>query len=245
MVMPPRFLPPRSSTSARLRSGKPKNTWRRRASPSASTGSTDEHLHPGRSRRHHRQAGGKCRSGRLLHGETARRWRRALRPKIRRGGGGSHDSRHFAERRGADRGSRRRALPPACLAEGARYFPRRRDERTGKTHAPERLCRKSGAREVLMDQAVPPTVILPHQVFTRAEWAHLRADTPLTLTNDDLSRLKSLNDPISLDEVSEIYLPLSRLLSLHVAATQGLHDATRKFLGIEDGVTPFIIGIAG
>jgi type I pantothenate kinase len=96
-----------------------------------------------------------------------------------------------------------------------------------------------------MDQAVPPTVILPHQVFTRAEWARLRADTPLTLTNDDLSRLKSLNDPISLDEVSEIYLPLSRLLSLHVAATQGLHDATRTFLGIEDGVTPFIIGIAG
>lgn len=96
-----------------------------------------------------------------------------------------------------------------------------------------------------MDQAVPPTVILPHQVFSRAEWARLRADTALTLTNDDLGRLKSLNDPISLDEVSEIYLPLSRLLSLHVAATQGLHDATRAFLGIEDGVTPFIIGIAG
>ena len=96
-----------------------------------------------------------------------------------------------------------------------------------------------------MEQVAPPTVILPHQVFTREEWARLRADTPLTLTNDDLSRLKSLNDPISLDEVSEIYLPLSRLLSLHVAATQGLHDATRTFLGIEDGVTPFIIGIAG
>jgi type I pantothenate kinase len=96
-----------------------------------------------------------------------------------------------------------------------------------------------------MEQAAPPTVILPHQVFTREEWARLRADTPLTLTNDDLSRLKSLNDPISLDEVSEIYLPLSRLLSLHVAAMQGLHDATRTFLGIEDGVTPFIIGIAG
>jgi type I pantothenate kinase len=96
-----------------------------------------------------------------------------------------------------------------------------------------------------MEQVAPPTVILPHQVFTREEWARLRADTPLTLTNDDLSRLKSLNDPISLDEVSEIYLPLSRLLSLHVAAMQGLHDATRTFLGIEDGVTPFIIGIAG
>ena len=95
-----------------------------------------------------------------------------------------------------------------------------------------------------MDQAAPQ-VIAPHMVFTRGEWAKLRADTPLTLTDDDLTRLKSLNDPISLDEVAEIYLPLSRLLSLYVAATQGLHDATRTFLGIEDGVTPFIIGIAG
>lgn len=97
----------------------------------------------------------------------------------------------------------------------------------------------------MMEQTASPTVILPHQVFTRAEWARLRADTPLTLTNEDLKRLKSLNDPISLEEVAEIYLPLSRLLSLHVAATQSLHDATRAFLGIEDGVTPFIIGIAG
>lgn len=90
-----------------------------------------------------------------------------------------------------------------------------------------------------------PEVIAPHRVFTREEWANLRADTPMTLTQDDLVRLQSLNDPISLDEVTQIYLPLSRLLSLYVAATQGLHDATRTFLGVQDGVTPFIIGLAG
>jgi type I pantothenate kinase len=95
-----------------------------------------------------------------------------------------------------------------------------------------------------MDQATP-TIIAPHRIFTRGEWAKLRADTPLTLNHDDLTRLKSLNDPIDLEEVVEIYLPISRLLSLHVAATQQLHDATRRFLGIDDGVTPFIIGIAG
>ena len=95
-----------------------------------------------------------------------------------------------------------------------------------------------------MDQPAP-TIIAPHRVFTRAEWAKLRADTPLTLNFDDLSRLKSLNDPISLDDVVEIYLPLSRLLSLYVAATQGLHAVTRTFLGTQDSVTPFIIGIAG
>ncbi len=95
-----------------------------------------------------------------------------------------------------------------------------------------------------MDQPAP-TIIAPHRVFTRAEWAKLRADTPLTLTLDDLTRLKSLNDPISLEEVAEIYLPITRLLSLYVAATQGLHAATRTFLGADDAVTPYIIGVAG
>jgi type I pantothenate kinase len=96
----------------------------------------------------------------------------------------------------------------------------------------------------MMDQAAPP-ILSPHRVFTRAEWAALRADTPLTLTEADLDRLKSLNDPISLEEVVHIYLPLTRLLSLYVAATQGLYAATHTFLGTRDGATPFIIGLAG
>lgn len=57
----------------------------------------------------------------------------------------------------------------------------------------------------------------PYLSFSRQEWAELRADTPLTLGAEDLSRLKSLNEPLSLDEVVEIYLPLSRLLALYVA----------------------------
>lgn len=85
----------------------------------------------------------------------------------------------------------------------------------------------------------------PFRVFSRNEWAHLRADTPLTLTIDDLQRLQSVNDPISLEEVVAIYLPLSRLLSLYVAATQGLFKATQRFLGAEDGKMPYVIGIAG
>ena len=85
----------------------------------------------------------------------------------------------------------------------------------------------------------------PYLRFTREEWAHLRADTPLTPTLEDLSRLKSLHDPISLEEVIEIYLPLSRLLALYVAATQGLFKATQRFLGAADGKVPYIIGVAG
>ena len=70
-----------------------------------------------------------------------------------------------------------------------------------------------------MDQQ-SPSAVSPHRVFAREDWARLRADTPLTLDEADVERLKSLNDPIVLDEVVQIYLPISRLLSLYVAAIQ-------------------------
>ena len=92
---------------------------------------------------------------------------------------------------------------------------------------------------------IPEAVASPFRRFTRDEWAKLRADTQLTLTIDDLHKLQSLHDPISLDEVIAIYLPLSRLLALYVAATQGLFKATQRFLGADDGKVPYIIGIAG
>src|ERR1700690_1134355 len=85
----------------------------------------------------------------------------------------------------------------------------------------------------------------PYRRFSRDEWAKLRADTELTLTIDDLRKLQSNHDPISIDEVIAIYLPLSRLLALYVAATQGLFKATQRFLGAEDGKVPYIIGVAG
>jgi type I pantothenate kinase len=84
-----------------------------------------------------------------------------------------------------------------------------------------------------------------YQRFTRAEWAALRADTPLTLTEDDLTHLRGLNDRVSLDEVTEIYLPLSRLLNLHIGASQALHGATATFLGTTASKAPYLIGLAG
>ncbi len=98
-----------------------------------------------------------------------------------------------------------------------------------------------------MDAHAPTTAadLSPYHHFSRAEWAALRADTPLTLSMGDLVRLRSLNDPISLEEVVEIYLPLSRLLALYVAATQGLYKATQRFLGADGGNVPYIIGVAG
>ena len=85
----------------------------------------------------------------------------------------------------------------------------------------------------------------PYRAFTKEEWATLRADTPMTLKADDLEKIKSLNDPISLEEVEEIYLPLSRLLSYYVEFAKGLNNATQHFLGTNEPKTPFIIGVAG
>ena len=85
----------------------------------------------------------------------------------------------------------------------------------------------------------------PYLDFDRAQWAALRAATPLTLSEADLAELRGLNDRVSLSEVEVIYLPLSRLLNLHVAAIQTLHHTTDTFLGSRPSHTPYVIGVAG
>jgi len=81
--------------------------------------------------------------------------------------------------------------------------------------------------------------------FSRAEWARLRASTPLPLTEPQLRNLVSINERTSLDEVADVYLPLSRLLNLYVGATQNLHRATATFLGSGSPRVPFVVGVAG
>ncbi|HET9728214.1 MAG TPA: type I pantothenate kinase [Acidimicrobiia bacterium] len=85
----------------------------------------------------------------------------------------------------------------------------------------------------------------PYVDFTRAEWSRLRASTPLTLTEDDLAQLRGLEEPMPIREVEDIYLPLSRLLNLRVAATRELHAVTETFLGHLHAGTPYVVGIAG
>ncbi|WP_106404924.1 type I pantothenate kinase [Agrobacterium bohemicum] len=91
-----------------------------------------------------------------------------------------------------------------------------------------------------------PDEYSPYYFFSSEEWSKFRADTPMTLSADELKRLRSLNDPIDLDEVKRIYLSLSRLLSTHVEASQVLFEQRNQFLNMA-GVnkTPFVIGIAG
>ena len=81
--------------------------------------------------------------------------------------------------------------------------------------------------------------------FDHDAWGRLRESTPLTLDEEDLERLRGINERISRDEVRQIYLPLSRLLNLYVGATQQLFRATDTFLGHHQAKVPYVIGIAG
>jgi len=85
----------------------------------------------------------------------------------------------------------------------------------------------------------------PFLTFDRAEWRKFRHDTPLTLTEEDLERIRGFNEPISMTEVAEVYLPIARLLNLYVEATQELYQATSEFLGNPAPRVPYIIGVAG
>jgi type I pantothenate kinase len=97
-----------------------------------------------------------------------------------------------------------------------------------------------------MDQLAPNEKYSPYRFFSADRWAEFRADTPLTLQEDEVRRLRSLNDPVDLEEVRRIYLSMSRLLSAHVEASQLLFQQRKAFLNVDDAIkTPFIIGIAG
>ncbi|MGN6088961.1 MAG: hypothetical protein ACTHNT_06705, partial [Actinomycetales bacterium] len=109
----------------------------------------------------------------------------------------------------------------------------------------------SPARRASRTSSAPATAgepgASPFVVLDRPSWSALRESTPLTLTEDDVRQVQGLGDPLDLREVEEVYLPLSRLLNLQVAASQGLHEATATFLGERHGSgerVPYVIGVA-
>jgi type I pantothenate kinase len=100
-------------------------------------------------------------------------------------------------------------------------------------------------KAAFMDMRTAEQQYNPYRVFSREQWARLRDDAPMTLEAGEIAKLRSMHDRLDLKEVEEIYLPLSRLLSIYVDAMQRLYVAQRRFLGIEDRKMPYIIGVAG
>jgi type I pantothenate kinase len=89
------------------------------------------------------------------------------------------------------------------------------------------------------------TGLSPYVSFDRSDWARLGASVPVPLTEADLAELHGINEEVSLEEVADIYVPLARLLSIHVEAAQGLHRVTETFVGELPAKMPYVIGIAG
>ena len=126
------------------------------------------------------------------------------------------------------------------LVEGERLLPldfidtRSDDERLG-TELRARRRRTDGI----------PAVAASHTHFTREAWARLRSAVPLTLDEADLLKLRGANEPTSLKEVEDVYLPLTRLINLHVNAAHGLARVTDDFLGRPPAKRPYVVAIAG
>ena len=94
--------------------------------------------------------------------------------------------------------------------------------------------------------SIATTAFSRYLKFSRQQWKALRAHTPMLLSEHDLVALRGINDEVSLAEVEDVYVPLSRYLNLHVAAVQHLYDARRDFMGEPaPEKIPYIIGIAG
>ncbi|HCR2995943.1 type I pantothenate kinase [Serratia marcescens] len=85
----------------------------------------------------------------------------------------------------------------------------------------------------------------PYLQFDRTQWAALRDSVPLTLSEEEIVKLKGINEDLSLEEVAQIYLPLSRLLNFYISSNLRRQAVLEQFLGTDGQKIPYVIGIAG
>ncbi|MDR2621582.1 MAG: type I pantothenate kinase [Dysgonamonadaceae bacterium] len=85
----------------------------------------------------------------------------------------------------------------------------------------------------------------PYLTFSRDKWAELRNSEPMTLSEEEIVKLKGINEELSMDEIRDSYLPLSRLLNNYVNSTISRREVMMRFLNEKSQKVPFIIGIAG
>ncbi|GIO29105.1 MULTISPECIES: type I pantothenate kinase [Paenibacillus] len=85
----------------------------------------------------------------------------------------------------------------------------------------------------------------PYFEFDRTSWALSRDLPSLTISEEEFEKLKGLNEKIAIEEVSEVYLPLARLIHVYVTAFMQLQSKMNSFLSVPGTKAPFVIGIAG
>jgi len=97
----------------------------------------------------------------------------------------------------------------------------------------------------MTDRAGTNGHLSPFTEIGRHDWAALAPHTRLPLTQTEIVQLRGLGEVLDMREVSEVFVPLSRLLNLYVSGARNLHRQTTEFLGARTSSTPFVIGIAG
>ncbi|GAA2531484.1 type I pantothenate kinase [Microbacterium mitrae] len=97
----------------------------------------------------------------------------------------------------------------------------------------------------MSDEVAAPAALSQYRDIDRADWARLAAGMTQPLTETEIVQLRGIGDRLDIDEVREVYLPLSRLLSLYAKSTKRLGEATSEFLQEEDTTTPFVVAVAG
>ena len=97
----------------------------------------------------------------------------------------------------------------------------------------------------MSEEVAAPAALSQYRDIDRADWARLAAGMTQPLTETEIVQLRGIGDRLDIDEVREVYLPLSRLLSLYAKSTKRLGEATSAFLQEEDTTTPFVVAVAG
>lgn len=85
----------------------------------------------------------------------------------------------------------------------------------------------------------------PFRDLSRDEWKALNGVSSYTIADKDLEKLHAINEPLNMQEIEDIYFPLSAMLQIHIEHYRQLHQQTDTFFHNRTSKLPFIIGIAG
>src|SRR5690606_3540947 len=96
-----------------------------------------------------------------------------------------------------------------------------------------------------MAKTVSKSMHSPFRHISRDEWKSLNGHPSYVIADADIQKLNALNEPLTMQEIEDVYFPLSHLLQIHLNSYRDLHNNASAFFNNHTNRLPFIIGIAG